>query len=188
MIRFYVYLTIKQYQRDVHLPIGMPHIGGTSIILKRTQQTSWFRRTQGILRKGVATPWMVSASASPEGVWISSRWAMVQWRKLLWNRYTVSDRGTARTILKLSNDWQSNDSASHFSISINTKTNNPAIPATMWVKCRCIKGGACSTIVIYPATMVLPSCYRQRLFFECIFISTPSTTNRDFHMIWTTSS
>ena len=40
-----------------------------------------------------------------------------------------------------------------------TKTKNPAIPATMWVKCRSIKGGACSTIGIYPATMVLQPCY-----------------------------
>jgi len=50
------------------------------------------------------------------------------------------------------------------------KNKNPAIPATKELKCRCIKGGTCSTIGIYRATMVLQPCYhptpRQRLFFE----------------------
>jgi len=38
--------------------------------------------------------------------------------------------------LKQSYDWQSNVSASRFTISITQKQKNPAIPATMWVKCR----------------------------------------------------
>jgi len=41
------------------------------------------------------------------------------------------------------------------------KQNYPAIPATRGLKCRCIKGGACSTIGIYPATMVLQPCYKM---------------------------
>ena len=48
---------------------------------------------------------------------------------------------------------------------------NPTIPATGRLKCRCTKGGACSRIGIYHATMVLQPCYtpnRQRLFFEWI--------------------
>ena len=48
---------------------------------------------------------------------------------------------------------------------------NPAIPATGWLKCRCTKGGACSSIRIYHATMVLQPCYtpnRQRQSFEWI--------------------
>ena len=32
----------------------------------------------------------------------------------------------------------------------------------MGLKCRCIKGGACSTIGIYPATMVLQPCYKNK--------------------------
>ena len=74
--------------------------------------------------------------------------------------------------LKQSYDWQNTDSASRFSISITQKQKNPAIPATKELKCRCIKGGTCSTIGIYPATIVLQSCYHptpgQRLFFERI--------------------